>query len=112
MRRTEPDIVNISKFFPRPDTESKKMDRVPTETIKERSTRLTRLVHTIGEERNRGWHGWRGTVLINEKGKTSMLGRNYAYKPVVIRDDLRRGEHVEVEIVDSSPTWLLGEPLP
>lgn len=36
-------IVNISQFYPRPGTPAAKMKRVPTQVVKERSRRLTRL---------------------------------------------------------------------
>lgn len=111
VRRTEPDVVNVSKFFPRPGTRAKQMKRVPTETIKERSIRLTRLVHEISWKRNSMWLGWRGRVLVDERGKEGMVGRNYAYKPVVLKDDWPIGQVVPVRIVDAATTWILGHPL-
>jgi tRNA A37 methylthiotransferase MiaB len=37
-----------------------------------------------------------------------VIGRNFAYKPVVLSDDLPRGQFVEVEITEARGGYLLG----
>ncbi len=109
----EPDIVNISKFGPRPRTEAAKLDQLPRDMVKKRCKRLVNTVKTLSKRRNRRWLGWRGRCLIDEKGKKgdTWIGRNYAYKPIVIEE--RRsflGSYVEVEVVEVHSTYLKGEP--
>ena len=43
VKQTKPDMLNISKFYPRPGTEAKKMKLLPTETVKQRSRKLSNL---------------------------------------------------------------------
>ena len=45
---------------------------------------------------------------MDEKGKEGMVGRNHAYKPVVLKEDLSMGEVLSVQTVDATPTWILG----
>ena len=106
LRESEPDFVNISKFFPRPNTPAKYMDKVPTEVIKRRSVEVSNFVDSILLKRNRMWLGWRGPVLVNEKGKNgTFMARNYAYKIVVV-DEANIGDVKLVEVVDAHTTWL------
>lgn len=83
-----PDIVNISKFFTRPKTLAGRMVQLPTKTVKERSKEMAELVRKIQLEKNKSWVGWAGKILIDEKGSgDSWIGRNYAYKPVVVNSN-------------------------
>ena len=43
VEKVQPEKVNISKFYPRPDTAAKKMKQLPTEIKKQRSTTLANL---------------------------------------------------------------------
>jgi MiaB/RimO family radical SAM methylthiotransferase len=110
----KPDIVNVSKFFPRPRTAAATMqdDFVDLAEIKRRSTEVTKLVKQISLARNQNWIGWAGEVLIDEKGKapTSWIGRNFAYKPVVVKSaENLLGKMLQVKIVKAFPTYLVGK---
>jgi len=116
IKKTKPDVVNVSKFFPRPATAASKMnDRfVSPSEIKRRSRMVAALSREVGLANNMRWVGWRGEVLIDERGKAgSWVGRNFAYKPVVLKDNASSllGEFVEVEIVDAASNFLKGRVL-
>ncbi len=86
LKEARPDMVNRSKYWPRPLTPASRLPQLPGEIVKKRSLRLKDVVDEIARERNRAWHGWHGRILITEKGKEgTLMGRNFAYKPVVIR---------------------------
>jgi MiaB-like tRNA modifying enzyme len=108
----KPDIVNISKFFGRPGTPAAEMENaVPFSELKERSAILSRLASRIAFERNREWVGWKGEVFVDEIGKVpgSWVGRNFAYKPIVIKSEKNLlGKVVNVEIFNAFPTHLEG----
>ncbi|HIJ07752.1 TPA: TRAM domain-containing protein, partial [Candidatus Bathyarchaeota archaeon] len=56
--------------------------------------------------------GWVGEVLVDEKGKTrgSWIGRNFAYKPVVIQSSQNLlGKVICVKIVEICSTYLAAE---
>lgn len=103
LKKVKPDYVNISKYGTRDHAPSKKMKQVPTDVKKERSRKLTELVKEIAIEKNRGWIGWGGEVLITEEKEYSWLGRNFAYKPIFIDSGKEIfGKIVNVKIVDEN----------
>jgi len=109
----EPDIVNVSKFFARPRTAAAEMheDFVPFQEIKRRSSFVAGLAREVAFEKNQRWVGWMGEILVDEVGKISgsWVGRNFAYKPLTIRDaaDLL-GKTLCVKVVGGFPTYLEG----
>ncbi|MFX0059439.1 MAG: tRNA (N(6)-L-threonylcarbamoyladenosine(37)-C(2))-methylthiotransferase, partial [Candidatus Heimdallarchaeota archaeon] len=59
----KPEILNISKFTPRPGTKAKNMNQVNSRTIKERSIRLSKIFRESLINMNKHWAGWEGEVL-------------------------------------------------
>ena len=112
VEEVQPDIVNISKFFPRPRTPATKMKQLPPKEVKVRSRRMAELARKVSFEKNEAWMGWEGEILIDEKGKkpAPWVGRNFAYKPVVVRsDEFLLGRFVDVRVVRVFPTYLEAE---
>ena len=70
---------------------------------------MSKLWRRISEERNRSWIGWQGEIIVDEFGSgSSVVGRNYAYKPIVIPDLSAPGEFVKVTVVDATRGYLIG----
>jgi threonylcarbamoyladenosine tRNA methylthiotransferase CDKAL1 len=111
IQRVRPSITNISKYGDRPNTlASQSKDKVETSVKKQRSRTLTKIVDEILMESNKAWVGWSGPVMITEKApKGGMLGRNEAYKIVIVQEDVDPGTMVDVEIMSSERTYLNGE---
>jgi MiaB-like tRNA modifying enzyme len=113
MKEIEPDIVNVSKFFPRPHTTAEKMKQhVSSEEVSERSKKMTELAKKISLKKNKNWVDWEGKILIDEKGKVqnSWIGRNFAYKPIVVRSDENLlGKFINVKVVKTFETYLRAE---
>jgi len=114
IERTRPNVVNITRFSPRPMTEAYYMkNRVPGWIAKERSSMLARLAKNISLEENLKLIGYRTQILINEIGKgRTLMGRDIAYRPIVIRNVNRKvaiGSWVNVEIVEARETYLVAE---
>ncbi len=110
----KPDVTNVSKFFARPKTSAALIldDLVERDEVKRRSSVAAELAKQISFERNRRWVDWAGEILIDEKGKIegSWVGRNFAYKPVVVRStDNLLGKTTQVKIVEAYPTYLEGK---
>jgi tRNA A37 methylthiotransferase MiaB len=107
----KPDVVNISKFSPRPRTSARKLKQLPSQIVKERSKRASALCRKLSFDANTRWIGWIGDVLINEKGKDkTWIGRNYAYKPVVIQEHTATlGTNMRIRIEKAFPSYLLGK---
>jgi MiaB-like tRNA modifying enzyme len=113
IHKFEPNVVNVSRFFARPGTEAAEMlDTVDPAEIKTRSTEMSELAMRIALARNQSWVNWTGEVLVDEKGKRSgsWIGRNCAYKPIVVKNsqDLL-GKVIRVRIAKAFSTYLFAE---
>jgi len=111
LREIEPDIVNISKFFPRPKTFAAEMKQLSNQTVKARSKKMTELCKIITTKRNKNWLDWTGEILIDEIGTgSSMVGRNFAYKPIIVSAKTNLlGRRVQVKVKKVTSTYLIGE---
>ena len=114
IENVKPDIVNVSKFFARPRTVATEMqgDYVSFQEIKRRSSIGAELARKVAFERNQRWVGWTGEIFVDEVGKISgsWVGRNFAYKPIVVRsDDNLLCKAFYVKVVRALSTYLEGE---
>ena len=111
LKRVKPDITNITRFSPRPLTKARLFDeRVPTDVAKERSKYLTKLCREISRERNERYVGRRFRALVIERGKgDTYIARTSNYKPVVLKEEVRLGDFVDVEISSARDTYLIGK---
>ena len=105
------DVVNLSKYGARPGTEAIKLPQLDNSVIKERSQILSKIIKEHSLKCNSKWVDWEGDCIVDEIGKkpNTMIGRNFAYKPVVVQggDDLL-GKEIKVQITDYSSNYLLG----
>lgn len=106
-----PDVLNISRFWPRPGTKAAEMEgQLHGRETKRRSRRLTGLWKRLSLEGNRRWVGWKGEVIIDEQGRgDSMMGRNFAYKPVVVKEATELGDIIDVRVTDPRSGYLLAQ---
>ncbi|MEM3154108.1 MAG: tRNA (N(6)-L-threonylcarbamoyladenosine(37)-C(2))-methylthiotransferase [Candidatus Woesearchaeota archaeon] len=110
VEQMKPDIINIARFAPRPGTTAATMQgQIHGNVKKERSRKLTELHKKISFDTNQKWLGWQGEIIIDEKVKNGVQGRNYAYKPIVIRQDLPMGTIAKVKITEAKAYFLVGE---
>ena len=106
---TRPDVVNLSKYSARPGTEAAEMRQIDVAEVKQRSKVIFEQINKISTENNQKWIGWRGRVLFDEKTDDGIKGRNFAYKPVFVRDEVDIGQWYTVEITDATTSTLLGK---
>ena len=115
---SQPDVINSSRYSPRPGTVASKYPRLNTKIVKERSTRLHETIKKTSMSRNQMWYGWNGKILIDELLENGKIqGRNYAYRPVIInlpraeKFDPKRllGHYLSVKVVEISNYSLLGK---
>jgi threonylcarbamoyladenosine tRNA methylthiotransferase CDKAL1 len=111
LSEVKPDIVNVSKFFARPKTAAWDMRSlfVERDEINRRSTEAAALAKRIGIECNQQWINWTGKILVDEKGKiaSSWIGRNFAYKPIIVKSEENLlGKTLHVRITKSFATHL------
>ena len=100
IKEIKPDVLNISRFMARPGTKAAHMEgQIAGGVRKDRSRLLTDICGNIARMQNEKWLDWEGEVLIDEIGKNdSFIGRNFAYKPVIVKGDFKLGDIVNVRI--------------
>jgi threonylcarbamoyladenosine tRNA methylthiotransferase CDKAL1 len=122
LEEVKPAVVNRSRFCARPFTPAAEMTPLPQQVVAERSRRLARLVEHLSYEDNQTWLRWQGSVLVDQQKKThNLLGRNCAYKPIVIdresptntadsgtRKSITLGDRVDVRIIGATTFHLIG----
>jgi len=106
----KPDIVNVTRFSPRPGTEAAEAEgRVVGWRAKDRSREITTLRFKVSLERNSSWVDKELNVLSTEQGKnSSTIMRSDEYKQVVVPECLPLGRYYRVRIVEATPTYLVG----
>ncbi len=111
VQEVKPDVLNIARFSPRPNTAAARMHgQVSSNIKKERSKSITELYRSIALNQNKKWIGWEGKIIIDEYGKNStMVGRNFAYKPVIVKGSFNFGDEVDVKIKDATAFDLRAE---
>ncbi len=109
IKEIRPNIVNITRFSPRPFTDAYKLKSITPRIVKERSRILTNVAMEISREINGALIGRRKKILITEKGKNdTLVGRTDEYVPVVVKQG-KIGEVSEVEIVGAEVGYVIGD---
>ena len=106
---TRPDVVNLSKYSARPGTDAAELKQIDVREVKRRSKIIFEQINKIAIENNKKWIGWRGNVVFDEKTEDGIKGRNFAYKPVFVRDQVDIGELHTIEITNVTINSLVGK---
>ncbi|MFW9802438.1 MAG: tRNA (N(6)-L-threonylcarbamoyladenosine(37)-C(2))-methylthiotransferase [Candidatus Thorarchaeota archaeon] len=111
LRRMRPEVVNISKYGDRPGTAaSRANNKVDTLVKKERSRKLSSIVSDSVTDLNASWVGWTGEVIATEAGpRGGIVCRNFAYKPIILLEEVTLGSTINVEITSSERTHLFAQ---
>lgn len=86
LKWAEFDVVNVSKFSPRPKTFAAKLKPLDNKTVKERSARASALARELSLRKNRKFIGKRVKALVTEKSKNGFSARTDDYRPVIFPD--------------------------
>jgi threonylcarbamoyladenosine tRNA methylthiotransferase CDKAL1 len=106
---TEPEILNITKYSPRPGTVAYNWKTPPTNQTATWSQIFSELHREISERRMRRYVGREMESLVIERGKdNSFIARDEFYHPIILRD-AELGQKVRVKIINSTPFYLIGE---
>jgi len=108
LEETRPDIVNLSKYSQRPGTEAATWKQIDVLEVKRRSKLVFELSRRISHENNKKWIGWIGDVIFDERTDDAIKGRNFAYKPIFVKDYVEIGERHQVTITDVTDHSLFG----
>ena len=109
LQETKPDIVNLSRYSRRPGTDAAEMKQIDVSEVKRRSKIAYELITKISNENNRKWIGWEGHVIFDEEYNDQVRGRNFAYKPIFIKERPEIGQILNVKITDATNHSLIGK---
>ena len=109
LRETSPDIVNLSRYSQRPGTDAATWEQVEISEVKRRSKIVFDLTNEISLKNNEKWIGWKGKVLFDEKTDDGIKGRNFAYKPIFLKEPVELGKIHQVELIKATNHSLIGK---
>jgi MiaB-like tRNA modifying enzyme len=105
----KPDVVNLSKYSARPGTDAAEWKQIDAAEVKRRSKLVFEQISKLSMKSNQKWIGWKGKVLFDEKTDEGIKGRNFAYKPISVKDKVEIGQSHTVEIIDATVKRLVGK---
>jgi threonylcarbamoyladenosine tRNA methylthiotransferase CDKAL1 len=104
-----PEIVNVTRFSPRPGTPAARLPPVGPRIAKRRSRELAELRRRVARDRLERWIGHRGPARVVEFGPgTSSVVRLPNHLPVVLEERPALGSKVDVRVDGARSTYLLG----
>ncbi|MCL4333229.1 MAG: MiaB/RimO family radical SAM methylthiotransferase [Candidatus Thermoplasmatota archaeon] len=108
IREVRPEILNVTRYSPRPGTAAYSWKTPPSNQTAQWSQIFSELHRDISVDSLKRFVGIEEEVLITETGKNrTVVGRDENYHPVVLKSG-RLGERRIVKIFDSSKFYLLG----
>lgn len=106
LREVRPEITNVSMFYPRPRTPAARMKQLPTQVVKNRSRKCSKLCREISLEANQKLIGKVFKVSVLEHGKKGgFIARLPNYKQVIL-EDAHLGERLKVKITRAYSKFL------
>lgn len=106
-----PEIVNVTRFSPRPGTPAARLPPVAPRLAKRRSRSLTELRLRVGRRRLERWIGRTAPGRVMEHGPgSSGVARLSNYLPVVLGSRFDLGASLNLRIEGARSTYLLGRP--
>ena len=109
LKETKPDIVNLSRYSRRPGTNAAEMEQIDVSEVKRRSKIAYELITKISNDNNRKWVNWEGHVIFDEEYDGQVRGRNFAYKPIFVKEKPKIGQILNVKITNATNHSLIGK---
>ena len=109
LKETKPDIVNLSRYSQRPGTDAAEMKQIDVSEVKRRSKIAYELITKISNDNNRKWVNWEGHVIFDEEYDGQVRGRNFAYKPIFVKEKPKIGQILNVKITNATNHSLIGK---
>lgn len=113
IEKAAPDMLHISRFWPRPGTPAAGMQQVDSLAAKQRTASLARIFEWQARETNRKWLGWSGRCTVEAGGKHgTWVARNNAFRPIILAGRLAPGDWCSARVTGVTSWDLRGEIMP
>jgi len=111
MNKIQPDIINISRYWPMPGTPAALIKQLPDEEIMKRSNALSRMFTDLVSAKNKKFVGMNAECLVDKKGfENTWLCRDGNYRLVAVKSDGKiLGKTILVRLKKAMPHYLIGE---
>ena len=113
LEKAQVDVVNSSRFSPRPLTKAFSFPRIDNKIVKKRTVYLHSFLTELLKKRNEKYLGKLVRVLITEPSVSGFKGRTVNYKQVIVKDSqlsLSLGDVIEGEVEGITRTSLVVRP--
>jgi len=109
LKELKPGLIHVSKYKHREGASSSALTEIPYEDLKRRSKHIAKIKSEITEYENQQLLGTIQKVLVVEKGKKGgFIAKSDSYIPVIV-DDAKIGTFIDVEITETTITYLKGK---
>ncbi|OUJ19097.1 2-methylthioadenine synthetase [Methanonatronarchaeum thermophilum] len=109
IKKIEPDIINITRYSPRPKTDAYVLEEIESSEKKKRSKKMTQLRKKYGKKNKEKLLGDKRTVLVTKEGKKdTYIGRDRDYNPVVVKNPVKIGGEYKIKIDGYTFAYLTG----
>ena len=111
VREVKPEILNVTKYSPRPGTAAYAWKTPPSNQTALWTQILTELHRDISKESLERFVNRKTEVRLMEPGKNNtFIARDQSYHPVILNKG-KLGDNTRVKIVGSSEFYLIGRPV-
>lgn len=105
LERTQPEVVNVSKYSARPNTPAASLPQIDNTEIKRRSRVCSELCQRLAQESHERLVGYTQEVTAIEPAKNGVLCRSKDYRPVIL-PNATIGKTYTVQIQSAGSAYL------
>jgi threonylcarbamoyladenosine tRNA methylthiotransferase CDKAL1 len=109
LEQYKPDIINVTRFSPRPFTKDYNKMPLNSNLLKKWSNEIIDMHEEQMEKKLDNYIGKEERILITEEGKNgTMVGRDINYRPVVVKGDYKKFSEISCNIISHGKNYLIG----
>lgn len=110
IRKINPDVLNLTRYWARPGTRAAGEKQLDSKIARGRTLEIQKLHLSLSLEENKKLEGKELEVFVNEKSGTTYFSRTENYKIVIIKSEKKLlGRTIKVRIKKVFSHYLLGE---
>jgi len=110
VKKINPDVLNLSRYWPVPGTRASKEKQIDSKTARKRTLKIQKLHLRLALEKNRKLESRETEVYVNEKSGATYFARTDNYKIVIIKSmEKILGKTIKMRIKQAFPHYFLGE---
>ncbi len=89
LKQVKPDVLNLSRFWPRPKTKAAQMKQLDQKIIKERSKKIKQQFQWLSFEQKKRFLKWQGQAIIEKyhQKTNTFTARNVYYHPIILNNN-------------------------